>query len=130
MALEAELRRLGIKGLAIMELDVRAQLDRYGLAVGRGLVRQRQLRHEVELLVDVEELVADRGKHDPTDIGSRHGRVEQVGIFGQADTQGALRGGRRDAGAAQGQCEKGGLQELGFECHGVGLVGWRGVRRS
>ena len=41
-------------------LTLGPQLDRHLLAVGGGLVRQRELRHDVELLVDVEQLVAER----------------------------------------------------------------------
>ena len=56
---------------------------------------ERELRHDVELRVDVEQLVAHRGEHDAPDIGTRGGRIEIVGILGKADAQVALRGGGR-----------------------------------
>ena len=35
------------------------------------------------------------GEHDAADIGARGGRIEVVGILGEADAQMALRGGGR-----------------------------------
>ncbi len=52
--------------------------------------RQRQLRHDVELLVDIEQLVAKRRKHDTPDISAPERGVEHVRIFGKADAQGGL----------------------------------------
>ena len=49
---------LGVEGLAVVEFDAGPQLDRDLLAVGGSLMRQRELRHDVELFVDVEQLVA------------------------------------------------------------------------
>src|SRR5262249_11090225 len=46
----------------------------------------------VELLVDVEQLVAERGKDDAADIGARECRIENIGILGEADPQRCLRG--------------------------------------
>ena len=86
-----ELCRLGVERLAVVEFDVRAQLDDERFAVVQGLVRQRQLRHEIELLVDVEQLVAERREDDAADIGAREGRVEHVRVLGEADAQGGLR---------------------------------------
>jgi hypothetical protein len=54
-------------------------------------VRQRELRHHVELFVDVEQLVADRRKHDAPDIGARQRGVEDVGVFGEPDAERGLR---------------------------------------
>ena len=48
---------------------------------------ERELRHDVQLLVDVEQLVAERGEDDAADIGARQRRIEHVGILGQADAQ-------------------------------------------
>jgi hypothetical protein len=58
MAVEAVLGGCGIERLAVVELHPGPELDGDGLAVGRGLMAERQLRHDVELLVDVEQLVA------------------------------------------------------------------------
>ncbi len=96
--LEARLDRLRVHGLAVVELDALAQLDGDRLAVLGGLVRQRQLRHDVELVVDVEQLVAQRGEHDAADVGARQRRIEHVGVLGQADAQRRLRQGRRRTG--------------------------------
>ena len=60
VAVERKFRGLGVERLAVLELDAGPQLDRDLLAVGGGLVRQRELRHDVELFVDVEQLVAER----------------------------------------------------------------------
>src|SRR5262249_12581355 len=72
--------------------DVRPQLDRHRLPVGGGLVAERKLGNGVELLVDVEQLVAERGKDDAADIGARERRIENIGILGEADPQRCLRG--------------------------------------
>ena len=104
-----ELRRLGVERLAVVELDVRAQLDRHRLAVVGGLVGQRELRHDVELLVDVEELVAERREDDASDIGAGERRVEHVGILGKPDAQRRLRARQSDGGRERrGREERGG----------------------
>ena len=95
MAIEREFRGLGVERLAVVEFHARPQLDGDRLAVGRGLVRERELRHDVELLVDVEQLVAERGEHDAADIGARERRIENVGVLGKADAQRGLGRGRR-----------------------------------
>ena len=53
-------------------------------------MRQRELRHDVELFVDVEQLVAKRREDDAADIGARQRRIENVGIFGEPDAQRGL----------------------------------------
>ena len=104
VAVERELRGFRVERLAVVEFHVRPQLDRDGLSVRGRLVRERELRHDVEIVVDVEQLVAQRREHDAPDIRARLGRVENVGILGKADAQMALRqGGRcRDGGREQG----------------------------
>jgi hypothetical protein len=87
VALDREFCRFGIERLAVVEFDVRPEFYRHLLAVGGGLVRQRELRHDVELLVDVEQLVAERREHDTTDIGASERRIEDVGVLGEADPQ-------------------------------------------
>ena len=91
MALQRIFRGFGVERLAVVEFDAGPELDRHFLAVGGGLVRQRKLRHDVELLVDVEQLVAERGEHDAADIGACQRRIENVGVFGQPDAQRGLR---------------------------------------
>ena len=70
-----------------MKFHAGPELDRHFLAVGGGLMRQRKLRHDVELFVDVEQLVAQCGKHDAADEGARQRRIEDVRVFGQAEAQ-------------------------------------------
>src|SRR5258708_32474327 len=84
VALEREFRGLGIERLAVVEFDARAQLDRDLLAVGGSLVRQRELRHDVELFVDVEQLVAERREYEAAHISARQRRSENVRASGQA----------------------------------------------
>src|SRR6202790_1868103 len=90
MAVEREFGGLGVERFAVMEFVPGPQLDRHLLAVGGGLMRQRQLRHDVELLVDVEQLVAECREYDAADIGARHGRVEDIGILAKPDAQRGL----------------------------------------
>ena len=85
--LDREFRGFGVERLAVMELDAGPKLDGHCLAVGRGLLGQRELRHDVELLVDIEQLVAEGREHDASDIGAPQRRIEHVGIFGKADAQ-------------------------------------------
>ena len=93
--LEARLDGLGVHRLAVVKLDARPQLDGDDRAVFGGLVRQRQLGHDVELLVDLEELVAERGEHDAADVGARERRIEHIRILGQSNAQRRLGRGRR-----------------------------------
>ena len=88
--LEREFRGLGVERLAVLEFHAGPKLDRHLLAVGGGLVRQRELRHDVELFVDVEQLVAEGREHDAADIGARQRRIENVGILGEPDPQRGL----------------------------------------
>src|SRR5258708_27441384 len=78
VALEREFRSLRIERLAVVEFDVWAQLDRDLLAVGGSFMRQRELRHDVELFVDVEQLVAKCREYDAADICARQRRVDKV----------------------------------------------------
>jgi len=107
MALQREFGRFRIERLAVLEFDARPELDGDLLAVGGGLVRQRELRHDVELFIDVEQLVAQRGEHDAADIGARHGRIEHVRILGEADPQRGL-GFGLDLGAGRQRHQQGG----------------------
>jgi hypothetical protein len=47
----------------------------------------RELRHDLEVGRDVDELVAHRGEDDPADEGPRQRRIEDVGVFGEADPE-------------------------------------------
>ncbi len=85
MPLERELGGFRVERFAVVKLDVGTQLDGHRFAVGGGLVRERELRNDVELRVDVEQLVAERGEDDAPDIGPRKRGIEHVGIFGKPD---------------------------------------------
>ena len=63
--------------------------------VGRELRQCRgELRHDGELVVDVVELLADRGEDGAADQGAGEGRVERVGLGGQRHPQRAAGFGR------------------------------------
>ena len=51
------------------------------------LVAGGELRHDVQLLVDVEQLVAQPGEHDAPDIGGGQGRIEHIEVLPQRDPQ-------------------------------------------
>ena len=111
VALDVELHRRRVELLAVVEDDVVAQLDRQRLAVGAPLVAGGELRHDLQLLVDVEQLVAERREDDAADEGARQRRIEDVGVLGQADAQGLrLRCERR-------QAERGDGEKTGNQAH-------------
>ena len=87
MPFEAVLGGFGIERLAVMEFHAGTQLDGDRLAVGRGLAAERQLRHDVRLLVDVEQLVADRGEDDSRGVEARQGGIHGVRVVAQPDAQ-------------------------------------------
>ena len=93
MAVDRVLRRLGVELLAVMEFDLGAQLDGEHLVVPRPFIRCGELRHDLEVGGDVEQLVAERGVDDAPDISSRQGGIEDVGILGETDPQRRLRAG-------------------------------------
>ena len=71
------------------------------------------LRDDVQLLVEVEELVAESGEHvDAPDEGARHRRIEDVRVFGEIDAQ-RLRTSRRCQG--DGNCHEPLMSHLPIE---------------
>ena len=82
VAVERVFDGFGVHRLAVVELDVRPQADGQRSAVLGRFVRKCKLRHDVEIGVDIEQLVADRREHDAPDIGARQRRVEDIGILG------------------------------------------------
>jgi hypothetical protein len=63
-----------------------------------------ELRNDLQLLVDVEQLVAERREDDAADEGARQCRVEDVGVLGQTDAQRLrLRCERREAECGDGE---------------------------
>jgi len=99
MAFDVEAHRLGVERLAVVELDARAQPDHDRAATRGPLVTGGELRHDLEIGGDVEELVAERGEDQAADVGAADRRVEGVGIVVQPDPQHGLGGGH--AGAEQ-----------------------------
>ena len=72
---------------AIVEIDAPAHLHHKALAAVRPLPLGGELRDDVELGADVEELVAQRAKDNAAGEGPGHARVEHVGIVGKSDAQ-------------------------------------------
>src|SRR5262249_38141136 len=107
VAVQLVLDRLGVELLAVLELHAVAEVDdEVGGVLPR--VAGRQHRHDVQLHVDVEQLVADAGEHDAADIGGAEGGIEQIRVLAQADMQDAILRQRRRGkryGAKQTECE-------------------------
>ena len=134
VAVERELHGFGVERFAVLEFHVRPQLDGDGLPVFRRLMRERELRHDVEIAVDVEQLVAQRGEHDAADVRTRRGWIEIVGIFRETDAQVALRerGCRRD-GCGEQRCDESGASLQGRPprlCGRREAYRWRGAANS
>src|SRR5580700_11963524 len=112
MPLEAELYRGGVHWLAIVKLDRRTQLDDETFIVVDPLPLGRELRDDVELRADIDELVAERGEDDAADIGARQRGVEDVGVLGKPDPQCRLRrcGGGEQADRQQSRCRNDALR--------------------
>ncbi len=87
MPLDAVFDGLGVQLLAVMEDDALAELEGQVKIVRRPAPLGRQLGNQLQILVDVDELVAEAGEDDAADEGARDGRIEDVGILGQADAQ-------------------------------------------
>jgi hypothetical protein len=85
--LEVVLDGGGIELLAVVERHVRPDLHRQRLVVRRPLVGRRELRDDGELLVDVEELVAQRREHDAPDERAGECRIEHVRILGESEAE-------------------------------------------
>src|SRR5262249_15721464 len=99
MSVEREFRCRRVERLAIVKFDARSQLYDDGLAVGGGLVGEGELRYDLEVFIDVEQLVAKTGEDDAADVGSGCRGIKVVGIFGESDPERGLsqcRGGHHD----------------------------------
>ena len=95
VALEAEFHRRGVERLAVVKLDPLPDLHDQALVAVGPLPLGGELRHDVELGADIDELVAQGRKDDAADIGARQGRVEQIGVLGEPDPQARLGRGAR-----------------------------------
>src|SRR5689334_5438847 len=78
------------------------------------ILTQRELRHDVELFVDVEQLVAESCEHDAAHIGAGHRRVEDVRVLGEPDPQRGL--GLNGCAERQQQRRRGDCQTKDFHC--------------
>ena len=88
-ALEGELDRIRVEGLAIVELHALAELDLPHL-LAHELVRGRERGNELELLVTREECVVDRRVDDERHDVVRHLHVEELGVDALGDGDIAL----------------------------------------
>ena len=93
--IEGKLCGFSVEPLPILEQHTRTQPDRDGLSVGRGFVSERKLRRRVQVLVDIEQFVANRREYDFSDIGPRQSRIQDVRILRQTDPQRRLSAGCR-----------------------------------
>ena len=89
VARQLVLHRIGVELFAVLELHAVADVDDEMRRV-LPFVAGRQHRHDVQLRVDVEQLVAEAGEHDAPDIGRAESRIEQIGVLAQSDVQDAL----------------------------------------
>ena len=91
MTLDTEFDGGGVERFAILKLDAGAQLKHQAFVAVGPIPLGRELRHETEFGVDIDQFVAQCGKDDATGEGPGHGRVEHVGVVGQPDTQDLIR---------------------------------------
>ncbi len=86
IAHQRDLHRLGVHRLVILEFHSRAEMNhqmrRIPIFVAGG-----ELRYDLQLRVDVEQLVAERGEDEPADIAGAERRIEQVGVLAKSDAQ-------------------------------------------
>ena len=87
--------------LAVVELHPGPQMNQQRPVIGP-LVSGGELRHDVQLLVDVEQLVAQSGEHDAPDVGRGQRGIEHVEILPQRNPQ-RLRERRQSGGGHNGR---------------------------
>ena len=87
IALEICLGGQRVEAFAVVEQHVAAQLEPQGQPVRRPRPAARELRHELDLLVDVDQLVAERGEDDAPGEARAGRRIERIGIGLQPDAQ-------------------------------------------
>jgi hypothetical protein len=86
MTIEAGLDRVGIHGGAVLKFDAPAQWDQQGLRIGPG-VAEGKLRHDVELLIEVEQLVAQSAEDDTAGVSGGQGWIEHIGVVAQGNAK-------------------------------------------
>ena len=91
MPLDVVFHCRGVELLAVMKCHAVTQLEGNRLAVGRPFVARRQLGNDVELLVDIDQLVAQRRKNNPANEGARLRWIQDIRILRQANTQNLCR---------------------------------------
>ena len=102
IALQVGLHRVGVERLAVVEFHAVAQRERQRQIVRRPFPGRGELRHEVVLRVEVDQLVAHGGEDDAADECAAAGGVQRVRVLVQADAQrGRLRRPRQQQVARQ-----------------------------
>ena len=82
VAVEGEPDRLGVHQGTVVELHPRAQLDRHGLApVGEGRQGRRELREDLEILVNLVQLLAHVLVNDAPHVGPRQRGIQNVRVL-------------------------------------------------
>ena len=93
VAFQVGLHRIGIQHLPVVELYTVAQRHGQREIVRRPVPRRGELRHEVVLRVDVDQLVAHGGEHDAADEAAAACGVQRIRVLVEADAQrGRVRG--------------------------------------
>src|SRR3546814_13182405 len=87
-AFDVGLHRLGVERRAVMEDDALAQVHGQRLAVVRPRPGGGELRDQLQLRRDVDQLVAQRGIDDAADEGARLTRIENLRLLLQSDPAG------------------------------------------
>src|SRR5690606_35536046 len=84
---------------AVVKDDILTQVEGECFVVVAPQPFGRELRHEIQLRVDVDQLVAERGEDNAANEGARPMRVEHVRIFLEADAEllGRSRRNRQDS---------------------------------
>lgn len=85
--LDVVLDRRRVEFLAVVKGHALTQVDRQRLVIGRPFVAGGELRHDGKLVIDVEELVAERRKDDAADECPGQRGVQNIRVFGEPDAQ-------------------------------------------
>ena len=87
VALDAELDGSGVERFAILKLDALPQFQNKSLTAVDPLPLGGELRRDIELRSDIDELVAHRGEYDPPGVSARQGGIEHIRVVGESDAQ-------------------------------------------
>jgi hypothetical protein len=87
MTFEAVFHRSRVELFTVMEDHAIANMQNQGLGIGVFIARDK-LGHDLQLLGDVEQFVAQPGEHDTPDKGAGQRWVQDIGILSKRDAQG------------------------------------------